>query len=990
LHAVRQEAERILGNKSKRSITDMNKFFENNYGTKKFEKVHERAFAKKLGEDVIARRTEIQRRILKLKEDVQNLGRVELDGDEVKVILGSEEHLHFNRYLNSQELLDMDWCFIDIEKPRFNTPKEEVSWVAITYTHNGIMRKEIHTSKKTGEDFKEKFDLEAGCEVLDHYENENQLMAGVQASINEANPGVVCAYNTPYDFIELRETEHGFEIGPRRARPKKEVTLRFFERIDLKDKIVIDPLHWAKIAKKFLPNRKLAMIAPELGLDFKKSISYQIMAELEDIIDGMPWQKASTETKIKIKEFAGTISEIPNLGEVCAQLIAHYVGSDVTVLPEMISSPEFQRYLKHLDAICEFADVNLQKAAHTASAINNLQKKAFFERTGTHIDVIHRVTDVAKRASERIKRFIKAKKKKAVRKKTKELGLRKNIAQFVIPTWQIVREDMEHKFPDAKKFFDYIEEHRDVPEDYYMLSQYADKFCEYLMEAWGKYIKARDEFNRDVDKAAINYYKLDDACKLCRDLLRDTSEENRVKKPYVPLATLETILSSRAYMKEYRGEMPKDKTEAVTEKHIRDAKRKDIRKVTRLLKGQKLDAQTFGEWFNEWLKVEKKRAQVIMPFDTDPERVEILQFEQQMINFNAALKDAGAKVVHKKNEHVFTTVDGVEELPADIPAIKVGEHEKVYITKDPSASGNKVYFQKHGYYGGIRIQDEPSNILTLFEMKAYGGFLDKLFEGRIDDAVVHLERERERFRDNMISNEELVFFVKSSQRYKAFVGGEEIQFYIQDDRPKTYDKQKGMYFVWEFNEKKDRFEQVYVSSIENLALDRDKYSERIEDRIAKLLEPISEMTADEEHWPVKLQEIYPKVPGGFEKYSDLSQKPIDVARTAIEQGDVLDWRGLAIFRTYKAYRSGFRADFEHPDIRQAKALWAWNMIQSSLLHPANARRKQFVVESSSREGEFHIVTKQNQSVSPYSCTCEWSQFRNRRYCSHIKKVMNEN
>jgi len=989
---IRAEAEKILDKNVKRTITDMNKFFERNYGTQQFENIHKRAFAKKLGPDLIAKRVELQRRVLSLEKELGDEGRVEQHGDEIRIILNSDENINFKRYLDSQELMKMDWCFIDIEKPRFNTPQEEVSWVAINYSKNGELLREIHASKKVGEEFKSQFFEEKGCEIFDHYSNENDLMAGVQASINASNPDVLCAYNTPYDLIELRDTEHGLEVGPRKSRPKKEVTTRFFERIDVKGKIVIDPLTWAKIAKKFLPNKKLLMVSQELGLDFGKSINYKMMAELENIIDGKPWQETTPKTQAKIREFAGAIDEVPNLNEVCAQIIAHYVGDDVNILPALITHPEFQRYLRHLDKITEFADVNIQKAAHTPSAINNLQKKDFFERTGMHLDVIHRITDVARRAEDRVKRFVKKKKRKGVRQKTKEKGLKKNIAHFVMPTWPFLRKDMEFKFPKAKELFDYVEEHRDVPEDYYTLSQYADSFCKYLMQAWGKYIKARDEFDKSIDDSGLDYYKIDQACGICKSLLQDTHDKDRIKKMYVPVKTLETLLNSRAYMKEYRAQILQTanvsaEVAAENEKQVKGAIRQEIKKLNKILRNQNLEASEFQDWLNEWLRVEKKRGQVIMPFNADPEGIEILAFESKLIRLTSALKTAGVKVVHKKNEHLFTTVEGVDNLPEDLPLMRVDEHEKVYIAKDPS-SGNKIYYPKRDFYGGIKLQDEPSNVLTLFEMDAYGGFLEQLFDGRIDAAVRHLERCLQRFRDSEVPNEELVFFVKSSQTYKAFVGDEEIKFYLSDERKTTYDKKKGMYFVWEMN-KKGAFEKIYVSTIADLNLDREKYSERIEDRIEKLLAPMREMTAEEEYLPAILQERYPRIPGGFEKYSDLKQTPIETAKKAIEQGQVLEGRGLAIFKTYKAYRRGFRADFEHQDIQQAKALWAWNMIQENLIHPATARCQQFIVPSKSREDEFHIVTKDYRSsdVSPYSCTCEWAQFSRKKHCEHIRNIM---
>ncbi|MBD3304033.1 hypothetical protein GF343_02725 [Candidatus Woesearchaeota archaeon] len=994
LREIRAEAEKTLGKNAKRTITDMNKFFEKFYGTKQFTKVHKRKFAEHLGPDIIARRAEAQRQIHSLQEQVQDIGRIKRDArdatDEIKLILDSDKHFEFQRYVDADEILNSRWCFIDIEKPRFDTPKEEVSWVAIKYYEQEVLKKEIHTSKKVGEGFKREFLEEKGFEVKDHYKDENWLMAGVQASINAMNPRVLCAYNTPYDLVELEGTEHGLEYGRRRTRAKKEVTTRFFERINVADKIVFDPLPILKIAKKFLPNKKLALITQELGLEFKKSIDYRMMAELENIIDGAPLAQTSEETKAKITEFAGPISEIENLEEACAQIIASYVGDDAEILPDLVFHPRMRKIYEHINWISQFADVNFQKAAHTASAVNNLQKKDFFERTGTHLDTIHRRTKEQQRAENRIGNFVKKKKKKNTwinetrderkRREERERGLRKNLAHFVIPSWPFLQKDMEHRFPAAKRLFEYLDQNKGDQEVHYLISEYADAFCKYLLHAWGTYIKARDELDARTRKSGIDYYEIDEACAGCRELLRDTFDKDQIRRQYVTIKTLESILDSKTYIADYWKPSGREDND----RKLRESLRDKIKKTNRILREQGLEARQFQGWLNEWLSVEKKRKNITAPFDADPEDIEVMEFEQKIINAASALKKSKVKIMHQKDEHIFTSAEGTDNLSEDIPLVKVEEHEKAYIAEDPE-SGNRIYYPKHGYYGGIKVQAEPSNQFTEFEMKAYGGFLELLFEGHIDNAVQHLIRERERFRNNRVSRKELLFFIKKSKTYLAYVNGDRVKFRTSTEEKTRWDPNLRMRYAEEYS-KKGEPEKIYVTPIERIKLDREKYSERIEDRIAKLLRPIQSMIKREKDlMPAALKESYPKTQeGSFEGWyrDELKQAPFEFAKRAVQEGRTLNNRALDIFASYRIYRSGFRQDFENKEIQCAKAHWAVNQIHDN--SERSRHREQTIVPSS--RGGFHIVTKSRHPAEPiYKCTCEHNRLR-KKECRHIRQT----
>jgi hypothetical protein len=539
---------------------------------------------------------------------------------------------------------------------------------------------------------------------------------------------------------------------------------------------------------------------------------------------------------------------------------------------------------------------------------------------------------------------------------------------------------MEHRFPAAKKLFEHLDQNKDNNEVYYLMSEYADAFSKYLLHAWGTYIKARDKLDARIRKAGLDYYRIEETCTRCRKLLKDTFDEDQIKRQYVTIKTLESILDSKTYISDYWKPTGIEEND----KELKNALRDDIRKINRTLNQQGLEARQFQGWLNEWLGVEKKRKNILAPFEADPEDIEILEFEQRIINAASALKKAKAKIMHQKNEHIFTSTEETSELPEDIPLIQVEEHQKAYIAEDPE-SGNRIYYPKHGYYGGIKVQEEPSNQFTGFEMHAYGGFLELLFEGHIDNAVQHLIMERERFRNNRVARKELLFFIKKSKTYEAYVHGKRIKFRISAEEKTRWDPNLRMQYIEEHN-KKEEPERIYITPIKNVRMDRAKYSERIENRITKLLRPIQAMIKRERDlMPAALKESYPKIQeGSFEGWhkDELKQAPFEFAKRAVQEGRTLNNRALDIFASYRIYRSGFRTGFENEEIQCAKAHWAMNQINDN--SEKSRHREQTIVPSS--RGGFHIVTKSSHPAEPrYKCTCEHNRIR-KKECRHIRQA----
>lgn len=806
---------------------------------------------------------EISEQIQAIQEKLEKLGglaRTGKDGEDkvLDVILPDLSFFKFIRYLNSDEFINMNWCMTDIEKPRFDTPKEEVSWVATTYCRNrAVRKKEIHTSKDTGAEFTEKFHEKKQCKIHLHA-SENELMKGVNNSINaemaetecgaEESPNwALTSYNTPYDWIEMRDTEEGLYLGKRRAAPKKESTTKFFERLKIRGMIIFDPLNWAKIARRWLPNRKLAMIAQELGHEFEKKISYKVMAELEDVIDGKKLAQCTEKTRKVVENH--TRKTIPQLlrernpaeiKQTCARIIAYYVYDDTNILPKIIFHPELMEFYQDLDEICRFANIDIQTASHTPNAINNQQERLFFEKVGTYYEAVYPITTDRLKRENQIRAWINRLKHRSLDEIPKQKGIFENVAHLIIPTWPFLKEEVIASYPDAQKFFEYVAKHRNNSRRFNTLSQYADALCKPYVIAWGTYIRARDAFDRILEKEGIDFYKLQDFAMAMYSLIEKTYEKHRLCDAYITQEIIKNCLDCGQYQKEYARQ-------AETDFGSKKANEDCIKKINETMQAYKWDLHEVQYYLNEWLKLKNKRAQVLKPFASDPDLVEITNWEIRFEIINRVLKEHNVTPVYKRDYHLYVqgTPENLQTVLEKIPLIHVDTVPQAYITSHPN-EGIKIYYPKHGFYNGIKIQDEPSNVLTQFEMDTYGQFLTLIFAGQLSQANEHMEHRLQEIQERFstIPKQDLLRRIKSKKRYNAFIVGRdgqhrEIEFCEKTSQRTSYDKQLGLPYIVEYRNKKEP-EKVYITGIDNpnLALDRERYQEKIVKEIEHMRGPV--------------------------------------------------------------------------------------------------------------------------------------------------------
>ena len=138
------------------------------------------------------------------------------------------------------EMQGLGWMSFDIEIPHFMLDKPEISWVGMSFCKGEDSVKEIYTMSDLNTNSYDGYDVLV-------FDREEDLVGAFTDRMNDLDPDVVSAYNAKFDLIKMREK--GFGVGENSTTPLYRVTIPFFERIGIKDRLVIDPMHRQKIAQ---------------------------------------------------------------------------------------------------------------------------------------------------------------------------------------------------------------------------------------------------------------------------------------------------------------------------------------------------------------------------------------------------------------------------------------------------------------------------------------------------------------------------------------------------------------------------------------------------------------------------------------------------------------------------------------------------------------------------------------------------------------------
>lgn len=668
-------------------------------------------FAKKIPSAVLAKVTGAIPRL----ENLQKVVSLEIDKKDITIDITSNcsEAVKNVEAFSFDEVMARKFLFMDIEIPYFKAqnPKDrDVRWVGMNYYENGKMTKEMHTLSDLGTDeFKEY--------KLFTYKTEEELIEGVRKSVLKENPYYVSTYNTKFDLLKLRERGVGFKIGEDESKPLMEVNTKFFERIGLLGREVIDLLRWSQIMFDFLPNQKLETVAKYvLGeMRFSKSISYDEMKELEDI--------ARSDQDIGRRREA-------------ARKIASYLSDDVDILPELFLSRQFTESLRVACVISKKYGIPLTHLLYSANAVNEAQDKSFFQNVGTYRD--ERVGKNIQMIEERSKARQAFKKRTAleVLADTRP-GIYDNIYKIYARHGKMLRHLIAKRFPDGKFILDMTS---DEPSVRHFIARYQNALLRYIVEDYEIYSNKVSEFRRFCDE-----------CKV---------QESEIVALYDKL----TI----KYSNLRRTNPPKrDVLRELTSYHFKKFISHEIDANMSYLGSKVCDL------LNMYTLVRKQERVIGGNYALQIHDIEIgiIKAAESVQDF--AFKN-GLKVVHANGHYVY--LQGGDE------AIYQGAHlEKIpraLLAKD-SESKNSIYYEVRGTLFGDKIKDHPDNRHNMFEMQSLGEYYRLILIGKKDEAVLFLKQQSKRIeRKNEISNDDLVWYNKSRECFRAYEKGKEILFYL--------------------------------------------------------------------------------------------------------------------------------------------------------------------------------------------------------------------
>jgi hypothetical protein len=685
---------------------------------------------------------------------------------------------------SASELLGKKWMFVDIEIPYFRRDKPEITWVGVSYIENGAEKKVIHTVHDIGSEEVN------GFKIVRH-KNETELIENLTEEVKRENPDFVSAYNARFDLVKLRESEAGFSVGDEDSDPLFKVTTRFFERMGIKDRIVIDPLRWAKIARSYDINAKLEMTA-----GFEKEISYDDMEKLEEKSLG---------------------------GEKEAGLtIARYLSQDIAHLKGIVFSDEFRNSLGDTLILSKIFSIGIERLLHSANCINDVQEKGYFSALGIYREEVppHLRT---KKMQQKKTAAREAFKKYSIQKPLEELaegkeGFFEGVYKVYVPYGDFFRDALAVRFPEVRRFFDFKDSRREDKQRLFFLEQYGKEFSRWISEDYGFFIKEL----RSLDKISKNV---------------DMGEFEIAYKAFKAHLVKDSEWGAKHFDEG-------DLSPQAIEKHATPELREFLEK-------NKLNFEQFAELSNQRISVKRRWKNVIGNYSVAPS----LRFSDEERSYSGTLviediiakrirgikdfiSNEGFEVVGQEGSSLYVRGNKERLLEGDAPVVLVDEIPKLYVA-------DNAYYKKFGFYSHLKLKEEPDYHSTMFEMRTFREILDRIMEGKNSEAIQVYERELERISSGKITNLEIVFYNKNKERYSAFTPNStrkdgRVYFMTKAPEKDVKEDEKGKYVE---DQERGECVRIDITGIDAITPDYDKYIKRFSKRGEAILAPIRKYEA---------------------------------------------------------------------------------------------------------------------------------------------------
>ena len=809
---------------STRIFNEMNKLVLED----RIDELRENRLTKTLPKSLINKRIKLH----KLQKKIEAIQDIEVtQAKHLLEITIPRDHIIHQRYFTSQDFDEAKKLYLDIEIPLYKYPdRAEISWVGMIYDGRNSQVKELHTLRNT--ELKEF----QGYKIYT-YKSQRELTKGIKMSVHRQNPLIISAFNARYDLLKFREHEGGFFIGEEDRPPLQEVTTKFFERVDIRGRLVVDQLREAQIGLDFLPNNRLELVSKfllggETGLE--KIINYEQMEYLEEFIKGKNEKLKTIENIIiyfaqrpelisdkncfeETKEEARTFlklnntrstEEIKAAKKLSWKITASYQVGDVNVMPKMQKSSVFNTLIDFATHISAAGDLPLSWVLYSTRSIQLLLKRNYFRRFGNHKEDFY-----LNKMSQR-KRNMAA--KQEFRSYLEELnpqntspGIYKNVHITSIRYGYHLKDIIYRSVPESATIFNI---------------KPKDNFEKYIQDRYG---------NSLAEWLIVDFMNIKKKEKVVSQILHEHKSS---------LEVFESVYKSQMKFLE------RETWEVKSKFYIAQVKGKDLEdNISNELDefGTKYNFcdNDLAMLLNERKRVDNYTYRFRIEHETEPKEVEN-KLNDVMKTIYKYTNEKNLKIIHQEGPYLYLTGD-IEKLTDKDRRLILHTVDQALVveTFKPQSEGDqKLFYNVHGTYHGTKIVNKPINYLTIFEMNTYKHFLENVFSGNYREAIIGIHKAIINLYTQKIPLKELVEYSNSSERFSAFEEGEKIYFKNFTEKTSKRDAVTERFCIEE--EIRGEKRTVYIMNTNELNPDWNIYQKRFEKKVYNLIHSLIGVETD--------------------------------------------------------------------------------------------------------------------------------------------------
>ncbi|MCF7798414.1 hypothetical protein K9M74_00770 [Candidatus Woesearchaeota archaeon] len=770
----------------------------------------------------------------------------------LEVILNDATQLKPKQQLDYNNCLNQSWAYLDIEIPLFRKEKPEISWVEIHYETDGqTYKEELHTLSNLG------VDIFKGNDII-KYNSEADLVLGVRDALRTQHTYFLVAYNGRFDFIKLREAEelnnHDENFTPDEegySEPVHEASTRFFERIGIKSRAIIDLLRFAQVQYHFLPNKKLDLVAKVmLGQDaFSKSITYDEMEELEQIAQRYKKIKNKKNIEHALALTGKTIKDTLEESQAAARKIASYVIDDVQIMPQIKRSHAFDNYLKRVTFFANEFKIPFEHLAYSERALLKVNERFFLQRTKTEKDMVFFSQKDARKKYADAKQYFRTILNEK-RNFIAEPGLYNNVHLAFLRYGHALQNIITRTIPEANIVFS---EKARSKEDSYLLSRYGNVFADWMIADYAEIYKLCKVSLREEEKIEKKYPSFgtwynQQFWKLWN---KSSTIKEKIKKGYIePKDVIKELHPEIALVAKQESQTTTPQGQMSLFPDQEQPKPLDETNIV----------QTIAQMINTKQKLNRRKYRFKQEYKATYEEVNGAIGATISMAQDAA-KRFGMEIIHQEGPYFYMYGDKTSfEETYPYPVIKTFDnvlitHNATKTKQNMQRSNQRIYYNIFGTFKNMKVVNHPTHYLNVFEMEQFKTFYNHITAKEYKEAIKSIITSYEQLKKQTVPTEKLVLFSKSSERYSALEQGERIYFtttlpkkttrdcvgvpiqYYNETEKKfvdlAFDKKYGRPYTLELISQKEK--PIYIMQFSDLKPDWNLYLQKNQGRLRNLL-----------------------------------------------------------------------------------------------------------------------------------------------------------